>query len=136
MIAEPTFHSTKNRCTKLLISRGYAPVQPVTASFLSRSVPLHLIGMRGDYEALCVKIKLATSTTSGRTGINDKTGATGEKYVEAQCRHECSQLRSLAMKYNGAIFLRCEVWIAEPDGRIHCYDVLMSEIREVAAYGR
>ncbi|GAB6283867.1 MAG: hypothetical protein STSR0009_00660 [Methanoregula sp.] len=136
MIAEPTFHATKNRCTKLLISRGYAPVQPVTASILSRSVPLHLIGMRGDYEALCVKIKLATGTTSGRTGINDKTGATGEKYVEAQCRHECSQLRSLAMRYDGAIFLRCEVWIAEPDGRIHCYDVLMSEIREVAAYGR
>jgi len=130
MIPQQTFHATKNRCTKLLVSRGYAPVQPVTASALSRSVPLHLIGMRGDYEALCVKIKHATGATS------EKTGIISEKFVEARCRHECSQLRSLAMMYAGDIFLRCEVWVATPEGAIHCYEVLSPEIREVAAYGK
>ena len=52
MIARGSFHAIKNRSVKLLASRGYEPVQPVTDSWLSRSIPLHLIGLKGDYEAL------------------------------------------------------------------------------------
>ena len=123
MIAQSVFHAAKNRCGKLLVSRGYEPVQPVTDHFLSRYIPLHLIGMRGNYEALCVKIRHAQ-------------GAVTDRYVESFCRFECCQLRSLLTMYPGDIFLRCEVWVISPGGAIHCYEVTAAEVREVAAYVR
>ena len=123
MIAQSVFHAAKNRCGKLLVSRGYEPVVPVTDHFLSRSIPLHLIGIRGNYEALCVKIRHAQ-------------GAVTDRYVESFCRFECCQLRSLLTMYPGDIFLRCEVWVISPGGAIHCYEVTAAEVREVAAYVR
>ena len=123
MIAQSIFHAAKNRCGKLLVSRGYEPVIPVTDHSLSRYIPLHLIGMRGNYEALCVKIRHAQ-------------GAVTDRYVESFCRFECCQLRSLLTMYPGDIFLRCEVWVISPSGAIHCYEVTAAEVREVAAYVR
>jgi hypothetical protein len=123
MIAQSAFHAAKNRCGKLLVSRGYEPVVPVTDHFLSRYVPLHLIGMRGNYEALCVKIRHAQ-------------GAVTPEYVESYCRFECCQLRSLLTMYPGDIFLRCEVWVISPSGAIHCYEVTATGVSEVAAYVR
>ena len=123
MIAQSVFHAAKNRCGKLLASRGYEPVVPVTDHFLSRYVPLHLIGMRGNYEALCVKIRHAQ-------------GAVTPEYVESYCRFECCQLRSLLTMYPGDIFLRCEVWVISPSGAIHCYEVTAAGVCEVAAYVR
>ena len=123
MIPQQSFHAAKNRCTKLLISRGYEPVQPVTDSFLSQIIPLHLVGMKGDYEALCVKVRIAQ-------------GAVSPEYVESFCRFDICQLRSLLTMSPGDIFLRCEEWVASPNGSIHCFEVLANEIREVAAYAR
>jgi hypothetical protein len=123
MIPQQSFHAAKNRCTKLLESRGYQPVQPVTDSFLCRIIPLHLVGMKGDYEALCVKVRLAQ-------------GAVTPEYVESFCRFDICQLRSLLTMSPGDVFLRCEEWVASPNGSIHCFDVLPNEIREVAAYAR
>ena len=123
MIAQQSFHAAKNRCAKLLISRGYEPVQPVTDSFLSQIIPLHLVGMKGDYEALCVKVRIAQ-------------GAVSPEYVESFCRFDICQLRSLPTMSPGDIFLRCEEWGASPNGSIHCFEVLANEIREVAAYAR
>ena len=123
MIAQSAFNASKERAAELLISRGYEPVLPVESSFLSRHLRLHLIGMRGNYEALCVKMRIAY-------------GSVSEAYVESFCRTEICQFRSLLIKYPGNIFLRCEVWVMSPNGSIHCYEVLPNEIREVAAYAR
>jgi hypothetical protein len=123
MIAQSAFNASKERAAELLISRGYEPVLPVESSFLSRHIRLHLIGMRGNYEVLCVKMRIAY-------------GSVSEAYVESFCRTEICQFRSLLIKYPGNIFLRCEVWVMSPNGSIHCYEVLPNEIREVAAYAR
>ena len=121
MIAQTSFNASKERATELLISRGFEPVQPVESSFLSRHIRLHLIGLRGNYEALCVKLRIAH-------------GAVSVPYVESFCRFECCQFRSFLTKYPGSVFLRCEVWVVSPNGSIHCFEVLSDSIREVAAY--
>jgi len=123
LIPNQSFHSAKNRCTKLLVARGYEPVQPVTNSHLSRIIPLHLVGMKGNYETLCVKVRLAQEAVS-------------PAYVESLCRFDICQLRSLLLMSPGDVYLRCEEWVASPNGSVHCFEVLPKEIREVAAYAR
>jgi hypothetical protein len=123
MIAQSAFNASRQRATELLMSRGYDLVQPVESSYLAQYTPLHLIGMRGDFEALCVKLRIAT-------------GSVSVAYVEYLCRYEICQFRSLLTIDPGNIFLRCEVWVVSPNGSIHCYEVLPTEIREVAAYAR
>jgi len=123
LIPQHSFHSAKNRCTKLLVSRGYEPVQPVTDSYLNRIIPLHLVGMKGNYEALCVKVRLAQEAVSPEN-------------VESFCRFDICQLRSLLSMSPGDVYLRCEEWVASPNGSVHCFEVLPNEIREVAAYAR
>jgi hypothetical protein len=120
MIALNVFTAAQERATELLVSRGYLPVQPADC-FLSQYIPLHLAGLRGDYEMLCVKLRMAY-------------GAVSVPYVESFCRFEICQFRSLLTMSPGNVFLRCEVWVRSPNGSIHCYEVLPSEIREVAAY--
>ena len=123
MIPQLSFQAAKNWSAKLLVSRGYEPVQPVTDSLLSRHIPLHLIGMKGDYEALCVKLRLAQ-------------GSVNEAYVESHCRYDICQFRSLLLAAPGNVFLRCEIWVVSPNNAIHCYEVLADTIREVAAFVR
>jgi len=123
MISRGSFHAVKNRSVKLLVSRGYEPVQPVTSSYLSRYIPLHLIGLKGEYEALCVKLRIAR-------------GSVSEPYVESCCRFDICQFRSLLLAAPGNVFLRCEIWVVSPNNAIHCYEVLADTIREVAAYAR
>jgi hypothetical protein len=123
MIPGYSFHAVKNRSVKLLVSRGYEPVQPVTDSWLSHYIPLHLIGLKGDYEALCVKLRIARRSVS-------------LPYVESFCRFDICQFRSLLLAAPGNVFLRCEVWVVSPDHAIHCYEVLSHTIHEVAAYVR
>ena len=84
MIAQSAFNASKERAAELLISRGYEPVLPVESSFLSRHIRLHLIGMRGNYEALCVKMRIAY-------------GSVSEAYVESFCRFDICQLRFQAL---------------------------------------
>ena len=121
MIAESAFAAMKERAAELLIARGYEPVLPVESSFLARYIPLHLVGLRGNYEMLGVKIRVAY-------------GSVSEAYVESFCRFEICQFRSLLTMNPGNAFIRCEVWVESPNGSIHCYEVLPNEIREVAAY--
>jgi len=121
MIPQQSFQAAKSRSAKLLVSRGYEPVQPVTDSFLSRYILLHLIGMKGDYEAICVKIRIARGTVS-------------IPYVESCCRYDICQFRSLLSISPGTVFLRCEEWVVSPNNAIHCYEVFASTIQEVAAY--
>ena len=121
MIAQISFNASKERATELLISRRFEPVQPVESSFLSRHIRLHLIGLRGNYEALCVKLRIAH-------------GAVSVPYVESFCRFECCQFRSFLTKYPGSVFLRCEIWVVSPNGSIHCYEVQPNSLQEVAAY--
>ena len=123
MIAQSAFNASKERATELLISRGFERVLPAGSSFLSHYIPLHIVGLRGNYEALCVKLRIAY-------------GAVSVPYVESFCRFEICQFRSLLTIYPGNVFLRCEVWVVSPNGSIHCYEILPDEIREVAAYGR
>jgi hypothetical protein len=123
MIARGSFHAVKNRSVKLLVSRGYEPVQPVTDSCLSHFIPLHLIGLKGDYEALCVKLRIARGSVS----IPD---------VESCCRYDICQFRSLLLAAPGNVFLRCEIWVVSPNNAIHCYEVFADTIREVAAFVR
>jgi hypothetical protein len=123
MISRNSFHAVKNRSVKLLVSRGYEPVQPVTDSCLSHYIPLHLIGLKGDYEALCVKLRIAQRSVS-------------ETYVESCCRYDICQFRYLLSVSPGNVFLRCEVWVVSPNNAIHCYEVLSHTIHEVAAYAR
>jgi hypothetical protein len=123
MISQGSFHAVKNRSVKLLVSRGYKPVQPVTESWLSHFIPLHLIGLKGEYEALCVKIRIAR-------------GSPGIPYVESFCRYDISQFRLLLLAAPGNAFLRCEVWVVSPDNAIHCYEILADTVREEAAYAR
>ena len=99
------------------------PVLPVESSFLARYIPVHLVGIRGDYETLGVKIRAAY-------------GSVSEPYVESFCRFEICQFRSLLTMNPGNVFIRCEVWVISPNGSIHCYEVLPDSIREVAAYAR
>jgi hypothetical protein len=123
MIAKSSFSATKDRAAELLVARGYEPVLPVESSFLARYIPVHLVGLRGDYEILGVKIRAAY-------------GAVSEAYVESFCRFEICQFRSLLTMNPGNVFIRCEVWVISPNGSIHCYEVLPDSIREVAAYAR
>jgi len=123
MIAQSAFNASKDRATELLISRGFEPVLPVESSFLSRYIPLHLVGLRGNYEALGVKLRMAY-------------GAVSVPYVESFCRFEICQFRSLLTMNPGNVFIRCEVWVISTNGSIHCYEVLPDSIREVAAYAR
>ena len=64
MTPQHSFHSAKNRSAQLLVSRGYEPVQPVSGSGPAPSVSLHVIGLKGDYEALCVKLRIARRSLS------------------------------------------------------------------------
>ena len=123
MIPQHTFHSAKNRSAQLLVSRGYEPVGPVTGSEFAHSIPLHFIGLKGDYEALCVKLRIARRSVS-------------ETYVKSLCRYDICQFRSLLLQSPGNVFLRCEVWVVSPNNVIHCYEVLPTGIREVAAYAQ
>jgi hypothetical protein len=123
MIKRSEFSALKDRATGLLISRGYELVPPTDSWFVTRYIPLHLIGLRSTYEALCVKLKIAYSSVS-------------DAYIESFCRYEICQFRSFLTIYPGNVFLRCEVWVVSPNGSIHCYEVLPNEIREVAAYAR
>ena len=123
MISQESFHSVKNRSAQLLVLRGYEPVQPVTGSYLSRYIPLHLIGLKGDYEALCVKLRIAR-------------GSVSEPYVETLCRYDLCQFRSLLLAAPGNLVLRCEIWVVSPNGSIHCYEVFPTSIHEVAAFAR
>jgi len=115
MIAQSAFNASKERATELLVARGYEPVLPVESSFISRYIRLHLMGMRGNYEALCVKLRIAY-------------GSVSERYVESFCRYEICQFRSLLTMNPGNVL--------SPNGSIHCFEVLPNEIREVAAYAR
>ena len=117
------FSAMKERSTGLLISRGYELMSPTDTWFVTRYIPLHLVGLRGNYEALCVKLKIAYSSIS-------------DAYIESFCRYEICQFRALQTIYPGNVFLRCEVWVISPNGAIHCYEVLPDGIREVAAYAR
>jgi hypothetical protein len=123
MISKTTYASLRDRATGLLMSRGYELMPPSDVKFLTRPVPLHLIGLRGDCDALWVKLKVAYRSVS-------------VVYIESFCVYEICQFRAFMTAYSGDLFLRCEVWIVSPTGAIHCYEVLPSEIREVAAYGR
>jgi hypothetical protein len=123
MIAQWAFSALKQRATELLISRGFEPVLPVEECYISHYIPLHLAGAKGDYEVLCVKLRMAY-------------GAVSVPYVESFCRFEICQFRSLLTMDPGNIFIRCEVWVVSPNGSIHCYEVLPDKIREVAAYAR
>ena len=123
MIAQSAFIASKDRAAELLVARGYEPVLPVESSFLSRYIPLHLVGLKGNYEMLGVKLRVAY-------------GSVSERYVESFCRYEICQFRSLLTMNPGNVFIRCEVWVVSPNGSIHCYEVLPNEIREVAAYAR
>ncbi|WP_321504645.1 hypothetical protein [uncultured Methanoregula sp.] len=123
MIAQSAFTATKERAAELLMARGYEPVLPVESSFLSRYIPLHLVGLKGNYEMLGVKIRIAY-------------GSVSPAYVESFCRYEICQFRSLLTMNPGNVFIRCEVWVVSPNGSIHCYEVLPNEIREVAVYAR
>ena len=123
MIAQSAFSASKQRAAELLISRGYEPILPVEECYISHYIPLHLAGAKSDYEVLCVKLRMAY-------------GAVSVPYVESFCRFDICQLRSLLTMSPGDIFLRCEEWVASPNGSIHCFEVLTNEIREVAAYAR
>ena len=123
MITQCAFNASKERAMELLLSRGFEPVLPVESCFFSRFIPLHLVGLRGNFEALCVKLRIVYGSVSG-------------PYVESFCRFEICQFRSLLMMNPGNLFLRCEVWVISPNGSIHCYEVLPDSIREVAAYAR
>ena len=121
MIAQSAFTASKERAAELLVARGYEPVLPVESSFLSQYIPLHLVGMKGNYEVLGVKVRVAY-------------GSVSPAYVESFCRYEICQFRSLLTMSPGNVFIRCELWVISPNGSIHCYEVLPDEIREVAAY--
>ena len=121
MIARSKFNASGERAKELLISRGFEVVPPENRRFLTRHIPLHLVGMRGNYEALCVKLRIAK-------------GSVSESSVESLCRFEICQFRSFLTKYQGSVFLRCEVWVVSPNGSIHCYEVLPDSLHEVAAY--
>ena len=123
MIAQSAFTASKERAAELLMARGYEPVLPVESSFLSEYIPLHLVGMKGNYEVLGVKVRVAY-------------GSVSPVYVESFCRYEICQFRSLLTMSPGNVFIRCELWVVSPNGSIHCYEVLPDEIREVAAYAR
>ena len=123
MIAKSAFNAVTQRATNLLISRGFASVPPENSRFLTRYIPLDLVGMKGDYEALCVKVRRAQEVVS-------------PEYVESFCRIDICQFRSLLILSPGDIFLRCEEWVASPNGSIHCFEVMPDAIREVAAYAR
>jgi hypothetical protein len=122
MITQSLFNASRERAIGLLISRGFEPVQPVERSLLSRHIRLHLIGLRGTCEALCVKLRIANRSVSASS-------------VESFCRFEICQFRSFLTKYPGSVFLRCEVWVVSPNGSIHCYEVLPDSLHEVAACG-
>jgi len=117
------FAAFRRRARFLLARRGYEQVEPVGRSYLSRLIPLHLIGVKGDYEALCVKLRMAH-------------GAVNVKYAEALCRYEICQFRSLLRMDPGNAFIRCEIWVVSPNGIVHCFEVTNDRIREVAAYAR
>ena len=123
MIAQSAFTASKERAAELLMARGYEPVLPVESSFLSQYIPLHLVGLKGNYEMLGVKVRVAY-------------GSVSPAYVESFCRYEICQFRSLLTINPGNVFIRCEVWVVSPNGSIHCSEVLPNEIREVAAYAR
>jgi hypothetical protein len=123
MIPQHSFHAAKDRSAQLLVSRGYEAVAKVTGNELANYLPLHVIGRKGDYEARCVKIRVA------RRSVNDT-------YVESLCRYDIGQFRSLLLQSPGNVFLRCDVRVLSPDNAIHCFEVLKTGIREVAAYAK
>ena len=123
MIARRAFNTSLQRAADLLISRGFEPVLPVENCFISRFIPLHMVGLRNNCEMLCVKLRMVY-------------GSVSESYVETFCRFEICQFRCLLMIDPGNILLRCEVWVVSPNRSIHCYEILPSEIRKVAAYVR
>lgn len=118
-----TFASCRRRSRLLLAARGYEPVEPAGRSYLSRLIPLHLIGVKGDYKALCVKLRMAL-------------GAVSVPYAESLCRYEICQFRSLLRMDPGDALISCEIWVISPNGAIHCFEVTKDGFCELAAYAR
>lgn len=123
MIAQGAFLSYRERACGLLVSRGYDPILPVESCYLSRYIPLHLVGTGTGDEVLCVKLRMAYGTPT-------------ERSVASSCRFECCQFRSLLQKDPGDADIHCEVWVVSPNHMIHCFEVFFNRIREVASYAR
>lgn len=107
----------KRKSIKLLTSRGYQFVHP-SDSFLSQYARLSFIGMRGDYEALCVKVNVSDLP------FNEI------RSIEGLCWKEIAQFNNLLTMYPGDMFLRCEVWIFAPYRELYCFEVAKDGIRE------
>ena len=120
MIAQSAFHAAQDRCRDLLISRGYQPVQPGPGSIIPCQVTLHLLGMRGDVEALCVRIHRTDCPVS-------------EDIAEFLCWPDICMLRLLLAMDPGEVFLRCEVWVISPSGAIYCFEVTRDRQRHGGA---
>ena len=123
MNPQAIIHALEARSVKLLVSRGYEPVRPVSGSIFWWRVPLNFVGMKGDTQALCVKLRIAH-------------GSVSEEYVETNYPYDICRFRSLLLQALGDISPQCEIWVLSPNNALHCFEVLSTTIREVAAYTR
>ena len=106
---------------KILEGRGYDVVH-TNSPAMSRYVPVNLIGIRGEYEVLHVKLKISIHAFPDDTAI------------EMFCAEECRQFRKMMTVDPGEFEPHFEVWVSLPSGGFSGIEVL-PECLKAVAYG-
>ncbi|MFA4859749.1 hypothetical protein [Methanoregula sp.] len=94
----------------ILVSEGYR-VLPARRCFVSRYKPVNLIGMRGPYEMIYLRLKYIA-------GIPDDPAALADF-----CREEGESLRTLFPLETGFIRLHREIWVRPRSGGFCCFEI-------------
>jgi hypothetical protein len=103
---------------KLLEARGYS-VMPVRNCFISRYLPVNLMGLQGKGELLYLKLKLSTCIVPDiRT-------------LEIFGAEEIHFFRTMFRIRYPAIQLHFEIWIIGTNGDFCCFEILPEKILEV-----
>ena len=107
----------------ILVSEGYR-VLPMRPCFVSRHKPVNLIGMRGPYEMIYLRLKYLAR-------IPDDPAT-----LAGCCREEEEILRTLFSLETGFIRLHREIWVRPRSGGFCCFEVLQDRMSGVIHGGK
>ena len=111
MTPSPRLSPAEREARNILVSEGFR-VLPMRSCFVSRHKPVNLIGMRGQYEMIYLRLKYLARIPDDPATLADC------------CREEGEILRYLFPLGTGFIRLHREIWIRPRSGGFCCFEVL------------
>ena len=111
MTASTRLSPAEREARTILVSEGYR-VLPMRSCFVSRHKPVNLIGMRGPYEMIYLRLKYIARIPDDPATIADC------------CRVEGEILRDRFPLETGFIRLHREIWLRPRSGGFCCFKIL------------